>query len=133
MASATRVLPWRHVARLSRWALGTVAQAVTEAVTCGFAHWDLSAVTPIGIDEMSRQKRLLVFFAFLGSERTARLQGICCGMAALYRRHQGQGAPSGLGVGRYLSTGTIWTHCREAAFLRARISPMRDYFTCWIS
>lgn len=106
LATWARVLPWQQVARLFQCAWGTVGAAVEEAVAYGLAHRDLDGVTHIGIDEISRKrghvyvtnvydlerKRLLwsgagrkqetlaAFFDFLGPERTARLQGICCDM-----------------------------------------------------
>ena len=83
-----------------------VATAVDEAVGYGLAHRDLSGVTHIGIDEISRRRghvyvtnvydlkgrRLLWsgegraketlegFFAWFGEDRTARLEGVCCDM-----------------------------------------------------
>ena len=106
LASWTRVLPWKQVARLFRCAWGTVASAVDEAVAYGLAHRDLDGLTHIGIDEISRKrghvyvtnvydlkhKRLVwsgegrsketleAFFDFLGAEKTAALEGICCDM-----------------------------------------------------
>jgi transposase len=106
LAMWTRVLPWKQVARLFRCAWGTVATAVEEAVAYGLAHRDLEGLTHIGIDEISRKrghvyvtnvydlgrKRLVwsgggrsketleAFFASLGPEKTAALQGICCDM-----------------------------------------------------
>lgn len=106
LAMWTRVLPWKQVARLFRCAWGTVATAVEEAVAYGLAHRDLEGLTHIGIDEISRKrghvyvtnvydlvsKRLIwsgegrsketleAFFDFLGPEKTAALQGICCDM-----------------------------------------------------
>ena len=97
-------MTWKQVAGLFHVAWGTVADAVEEAVAYGLAHQDLSDVTHIGIDEISRKKghvyvtnvydlkarRLLWsgegrtkatlegFFASLGPERTAKLEGICC-------------------------------------------------------
>jgi len=85
---------------------GTVAAAVKDAVAYGLANRDLGGLTHIGIDEISRKrghvyvtnvydlvtKRLIwsgegrsedtlrTFFDFLGSERIANLQGICCDM-----------------------------------------------------
>ena len=106
LATWARALPWEQVARLFRCSWGTVATAVEVAVTYGLAHRDLTDVTHIGIDEISRKrghvyvtnvydlrrKRLLwsgedrtlatleAFFDFLGPERTAALDGICCDM-----------------------------------------------------
>lgn len=106
IATWTRVLPWMRVARLFRCAWGTVATAVEEAVAYGLANRDLEGLTHIGIDEISRKrghvyvtnvydlkrKRLVwsgegrreetlkAFFDFLGPEKTAALEGICCDM-----------------------------------------------------
>jgi len=102
----TRVLSWQQVARLFRCSWGTVAKAVEAAVEYGLAHRELSGVLYIGIDEISRKrghvyvtnvydlqsKRLLwsgeerkeatleAFFDFLGPEKTAAIEGICCDM-----------------------------------------------------
>lgn len=104
LATWSRVLPWRQVARLFRCAWGTVATAVEEAVACGLANRDLAELTHIGIEEVSRKrghvyvtnvydlerKRLIwsgegrkestleAFFDYLGPERTSALEGICC-------------------------------------------------------
>jgi transposase len=106
LATWARVLPWQQVARLFRCSWGTVSTAVEEAVAYGLAHRDMDNVSHIGIDEISRKrghvyvtnvydlerKRLLwsgegrkqetldAFFDFLGPERTAKLEGICCDM-----------------------------------------------------
>ena len=106
LATWARTLPWQQVARLFRCSWGTVATAVEEAVAYGLAQQDLADLTHIGIDEISRKrghvyvtnvydlarKRLVwsgpgrtqdtlhVFFDFLGPERTAALEGICCDM-----------------------------------------------------
>ena len=56
IATWTRVLPWQHVARLFGCAWGTVERAVEAAVAYGMAHRDLTGVTHIGIDEISRKK-----------------------------------------------------------------------------
>ena len=106
IATWTRVLPWQQVATLFGCAWGTVERAVEAAVAYGLAHRDLTGVTHIGIDEISRKKghvyvtnvydlarkRLLwsgegrseatlaAFFDFLGAERTTALEGICCDM-----------------------------------------------------
>lgn len=106
IATWTRVLPWKQVARLFRCSWGTVAKAVEAAVEYGLAHRDISGVIYIGIDEISRkkghvyvtnvydleskcllwsgeerkEKTLEAFFDFLGPERTAALEGICCDM-----------------------------------------------------
>ena len=106
LATWARTLPWQQVARLFRCSWGTVATAVEEAVAYGLAQQDLADLTHIGIDEISRKrghvyvtnvydlarKRLVwsgpgrtqdtlhAFFDFLGPERTAALEGICCDM-----------------------------------------------------
>jgi transposase len=106
LATWARALPWTQVARLFGCAWGTVATAVDEAVAYGLAHRDLTGLTHVGIDEISRKrgqvyvtnvydlhgKRLVwsgedrteatleAFFDFLGPERTAALEGICCDM-----------------------------------------------------
>jgi transposase len=106
LATWSQVLPWKQVAELFRCSWGTVAKAVEEAVAYGLAHRDLEGFTHIGIDEISRKrghvyvtnvydlsaKRLVwsgqgrsketldAFFDFLGEEKTAALQGICCDM-----------------------------------------------------
>ena len=91
IATWSRVLPWQQVAVLFGCAWGTVERAVEAAVAHGLAHRDLSDVTHIGIDEISRKKghvyvtnvydlerkRLL----WSGEGRTqATLEGICCDM-----------------------------------------------------
>ena len=106
LATWARALPWQQVARLFRCSWGTVATAVEEAVAYGLAQQDLADLTHIGVDEISRKrghvyvtnvydlarKRLVwsgpgrtqdtlhAFFDFLGPERTAALEGICCDM-----------------------------------------------------
>ena len=106
LATWTRILPWKQVAQLFRCAWGTVATAVEEAVAYGLVHRDLEGLSHIGIDEISRKrghvyvtnvydlrsKRLVwsgeersketleAFFKFLGPEKTAALDGICCDM-----------------------------------------------------
>ena len=87
-------------------AWGTIAAAVKSVVKYGMEHRDLSGITHIGIDEISRKKgqvyltnvydlrsktliwsgvertkdALRSFFNSLGPERTSKLQGICCDM-----------------------------------------------------
>ena len=112
MAIATwaKSLPWQQVARQFQCSWGTVAAAVAYVVAFGLARRDLSDVTHIGIDEISRQKghvyltnvydlktgiliwsgegrtreTLAAFFDFFGKERTANLIGICCDMWPSY-------------------------------------------------
>ena len=97
---------WKQVASLFRCSWGTVAAAVDEAVQHGLAHRDISDVTLVGIDEISRKRghvyvtnvydlgrrRLLwsgegrgkdtlrKFFESFGPEQTAKLAGVCCDM-----------------------------------------------------
>jgi transposase len=106
LATWARILTWKQVAKLFHCSWSTVAAAVDEAVTYGLAHCDLSSVTHIGIDEISRKRghvyvtnvydlkrqRLLWsgegraketlegFFDWFGQERIRQLQGICCDM-----------------------------------------------------
>jgi transposase len=106
LATWARILTWKQVAKLFHCSWSTVAVAVDEAVTYGLAHCDLSSVTHIGIDEISRKRghvyvtnvydlkrqRLLWsgegraketlegFFDWFGQERTRQLEGICCDM-----------------------------------------------------
>lgn len=56
LATWARILTWQQVAALFHCAWSTVAAAVDEAVAYGLAHQDLSEVTPIGIDEISRKR-----------------------------------------------------------------------------
>jgi transposase len=104
LATWARILPWLEVARLFQCAWGTVSSAVDFVVKYGLENRDLSGITHIGIDEISRKrghqyltnvydlqtKRLIwsgegrsegtlkQFFNFLGEERASQLQGICC-------------------------------------------------------
>jgi transposase len=106
IATWARHLTWQQVARLFGCSWGTVASAVAYVVDFGLARRDLSEVTHIGIDEISRQKghvyltnvydlktgtliwstegrstdSLDSFFTFFGPERTGKLKGICCDM-----------------------------------------------------
>ena len=106
LSTWARALPWQQVSRLFRCSWGTVASAVEEAVVYGLAHRALDNLTHIGIDEISRKrghayvtnvydlerKRLVwsgegrsketleAFFEFLGPEKTAALEGVCCDM-----------------------------------------------------
>ena len=56
LAEWSRTLPWRQVATLFGCAWGTVAAAVEEAVAYGLAQRDLSELTHVGIDEISRKR-----------------------------------------------------------------------------
>ena len=106
LATWARILTWKQVAALFHCAWGTVEAAVDEAVAYGLEHRDLSGVTHIGIDEISRKRghvyvtnvydlksrRLLWsgegraketlegFFDWFGKERTEQLEGVCCDM-----------------------------------------------------
>jgi len=106
LATWARVLTWQQVAILFHCAWSTVAVAVDEAVKYGLAHRDLSGITLIGIDEISRKRghvyvtnvydlegrcllwsgegrgkeTLRAFFEEFGEEQAARLTGICCDM-----------------------------------------------------
>lgn len=110
IATWAKSLPWLQVARQFQCSWGTVAAAVAYAVDFGLARRDLSCITHIGIDEISRQKghvyltnaydlrtgtliwsgegrtkdTLNAFFEFFGPERTAKLAGICCDMWPSY-------------------------------------------------
>jgi len=106
LATWARVLTWQQVAAIFHCAWSTVATAVDEAVKYGLVNRDLSGITLIGVDEISRkrghvyvtnvydlgsrrllwsgegrgQKTLQAFFEAFGPERTAKLAGICCDM-----------------------------------------------------
>lgn len=106
LATWARVLTWKQVANLFHCAWSTVATAVDEAVAHGLINQDLTGITHIGMDEISRKRghvyvtnvydlrrrRLLwsgegraketleAFFNWFGEERTAKLEGICCDM-----------------------------------------------------
>lgn len=106
IATWARQLTWQQVARQFGCSWGMVAAAVAYVVAFGLSRRDLSGITHIGIDEISRQKghvyltnvydlktgtliwsgegrsieSLEAFFNFFGPERTKHLQGICCDM-----------------------------------------------------
>lgn len=106
LATWARMLTWKQVAALFHCSWSTVASAVDEAVAYGLTHRDLSEVTHIGIDEISRKRghvyvtnvydlnsRSLLwsgegrtkdtlegFFDWFGEGRTKRLEGVCCDM-----------------------------------------------------
>lgn len=110
LATWARALTWQQVASLFKCAWGTVADAVDEALQHGFAHRDLSEVSLIGVDEISRKRghvyvtnvydlvgrrliwtgegrgknTLLKFFEDFGPEQTAKLTGVCCDMWQSY-------------------------------------------------
>lgn len=109
LATWARILTWQQVASLFHCAWATVAAAVDEAVAYGLSQRDLSDVTHIGIDEISRKRghvyvtnvydlnsrRLLWsgegrtketlqgFFDWFG-ERAEQLEGVCCDMWQSY-------------------------------------------------
>jgi len=56
LATWAKSLPWLQVARHFQCSWGTVAAAVAYVVAFGLARRDLSCITHIGIDEISRQK-----------------------------------------------------------------------------
>jgi hypothetical protein len=56
LATWARVLTWKQVAVLFRCSWGTVAAAVEDSVAHGLSQRDLSAVTHIGVDEISRKR-----------------------------------------------------------------------------
>lgn len=106
LATWARILTWKQVAKLFHCSWSTVEAAVDEAVAYGMAHRDLSGVSHIGIDEISRKRghvyvtnvydlksrRLLWsgegrarqtlegFFDWFGQEHTDHLEGVCCDM-----------------------------------------------------
>jgi transposase len=106
LATWAKLLPWFAVSRTFRCSWGTVADAVDTVVEYGLANRDLSGLRMIGIDEISRKKghvyltnvydlesktliwsgegrtkdTLRQFFNFLGPEKAAQLEGICCDM-----------------------------------------------------
>jgi transposase len=106
LAKWARILTWNQVSQLFGCSWDTVSTAVEEAVTYGLANRDLSELMAIGIDEISRkrghvyvtnvydlEKRRLIwsgegraketlekFFDWLGEERSARIEGVCCDM-----------------------------------------------------
>ena len=106
LATWARLLPWLDVARLFRCSWGTVAASVDFVVKYGMENRDLSGITHIGIDEISRRKghkyitnvydlktkrliwsgrgrteeTLREFFDFFGKNRAKQLQGVCCDM-----------------------------------------------------
>jgi transposase len=106
LATWAKLLPWLEVARLFKCSWGTVAAAVDFVVKYGLKNRDLTGITHIGIDELSRKKghqyltniydlktkrlvwsgegrseeTLREFFDFFGQERAKQLRGICCDM-----------------------------------------------------
>ena len=122
LSTWARILTWQQVATLFHCAWSTVAKAVDEAVRYGLANRDLSEVTLIGIDEISRKRghvyvtnvydldsrRLLwsgegrgkatlqAFFETFGQEQTAQLVGVCCDMWQPYVDVVKDNAPNAL-------------------------------------
>jgi transposase len=110
LATWAKFLPWLEVARLFRCSWGTVAVSVDFVVKYGLENRDLSGITHIGIDEISRrkghkyitnvydlktkrliwsgegrtEKTLKEFFDFFGKNRAEQLQGVCCDMWVPY-------------------------------------------------
>jgi transposase len=106
LATWAKELPWSRVAALFRCSWGTVASAVGYVVEYGLANRNIDGVRLIGVDEISRKRghvyltnvydleqRTLLwsgegrtkatleeFFRFLGPERAAGLEGVCCDM-----------------------------------------------------
>jgi len=106
LATWAKELPWSRVATLFRCSWGTVASAVGYVVEYGLANRSLDSIRLIGVDEISRKRghvyltnvydlehgillwsgegrtkeTLEEFFRFLGPERAAKLEGICCDM-----------------------------------------------------
>ena len=121
LATWAKELPWARVATLFRCSWGTVNNAVAYVVDHGLAHRDLSAITHIGIDEISRKRghvyltnvydlergvliwsgegrtkaTLEAFFAFLGPATPGR---VLRHVATLRRRHHRTGAPGHVGL-----------------------------------
>jgi len=122
IATWARLLPWLTVAKLMECSWTTVSSAVEFVVEHGLVHRDLSAITHIGIDEISRQKghvyltnvydlnagtliwsgegrtkeTLTEFFTFFGEERAKELQGVCCDMWPAYISEIKAHAPNAL-------------------------------------
>lgn len=110
IATWTRILSWEEVRRLFQCSWSTVHLSVKEMVEYGLANRDLSHITHIGIDEISRRKghvyvtnvydlnskrliwsgegrkqeTLREFFDEFGEEHTRNLEGICCDMWQQY-------------------------------------------------
>lgn len=106
LATWAKLLPWLEVSRLFKCSWGTVAAAVDFVIKYGLENRDLTGITHIGIDELSRKKghqyvtniydlktkrliwsgegrseeTLREFFDFFGEQRAKKLQGICCDM-----------------------------------------------------
>jgi len=110
LATWSRLLAWDVVGRLFGVSWSTVRVAVERAVAYGQAQRRDDELSHLGIDEISRRKghiyhtqvydlarkrlvwsgpdrdgdSLRRFFTWLGPERCARIQGICCDMWAPY-------------------------------------------------
>jgi len=106
LAIWAKLLPWLEVGRLFKCSWGTVASAVDTVVEYGLLNRNLTGITHIGIDEISRKRghvyltnvydlkektliwsgggrtkeTLRNFFEYLGPENISKLQGICCDM-----------------------------------------------------
>jgi hypothetical protein len=53
LAPWARRLSWSEVGSIFRTSWDSVCRAVEHAVECGLAHWDLSQVTALGVDEIA--------------------------------------------------------------------------------
>jgi transposase len=106
LATWARLLPWKQVADLFQCSWGTVCSAVHHVVDYGLQQRDLSHLSVIGIDEISRKRghqyltnvydlnsgtliwsapgrskdTLSAFFELLGEQGCRRLKGVCCDM-----------------------------------------------------
>ena len=126
LANWAKRLSWKETATIFETSWDTVYRAVQMAVMWGLFHRDLSNVTAIGIDEISRQKghkyvtlvyqiddnhkRLLwvgdrreeqtldAFFKWFGKERTDRLEAICSDMWKPYLKVIKKRAPKAVHV-----------------------------------
>jgi transposase len=106
LATWARLLPWKQVADLFHCSWGTVCSAVHHVVDYGLQQRNLSNLSVIGIDEISRKRghhyltnvydldsgtliwsapgrskeTLKAFFQLLGEQSCKQLKGICCDM-----------------------------------------------------
>jgi len=120
LATWARMLPWKQVAELFNCSWGTVCSAVHHVVDYGLKNRDLSDLTVIGIDEISRKRghqyltnvydlktstliwsapgrskdTLTEFFQFIGPHGCQRLKGVCCDMWRPYIEVVQQYAPN---------------------------------------
>ena len=122
LATWARLLPWKQVAELYHCSWGSVCSAVRHVVDYGLQKRDLSDLSLIGIDEISRQRghnyltnvydlktstliwsapgrtkdTLADFFKLLGPQGCQQLKGICCDMWRPYIDVVQQYAPQAL-------------------------------------